>query len=119
MPVFAAQQDARGAVARAQNDFVTHTGQSVGFAFQAASEDILFDRVGESWNYGLPALWVFTGDQQALADWWEQQHPHSGRFLPAQYKPNLRVWQRNLQFETDTRMFNYHLTVPAPPDAGA
>lgn len=118
MPVFTAQDDAREAVTRAQNDFAGHAGRNIVFNFRTASDEVLFGQVGASWNYGLPALWVFTGDQQALGDWWGQQHRTSGRFLPAQYKPNLGCWQRNLQFETDTRVFNYHLTVPVPPGAG-
>jgi hypothetical protein len=77
-----------------------------------------------TWHYysgtmdtGTEDVWVFTGDQNALAEWW-RDFGDEFDVLPPQYKGPELGYQINLQYlAPHETWFNFHLSVPDPDGA--
>lgn len=66
---------------------------------------------------GTAETWEFTGDQEALTDWWKAFGANYS-VLPAQWKGPDKGYQINLIYTASGETwFNFHLTVPKPATA--
>lgn len=113
MPIFQSINDVQTAVLAAQNAYANAAQPGNVQVNLGATDTVLYNSVQGRDDFGLPAIWEFTGNVQALRAWWLGLHQNSGVFLPRQYKHGLGVYQVNLQYQQVGKpLFNYHVTVP-------
>jgi hypothetical protein len=109
--------DIREALIKANNRFESKTKGDFKQHFENGKEVvIIFNIVRNRWDYGPPAIYV--AHEKVIDElrelWTKELHPNSGTILPPEEKPHLG-WQVNFQYmTTNHRLFNFHVTVPAP-----
>jgi len=105
-------EDVTEAIIAANKKFEESIEGGVVQHFETASVNVMFERRGDRWDYGHPAMYKMdSGNIAKLVNWWKEVQP-TGEVLPRVWKDQLQCYEVNVQWVTSSgRMFNYHVAV--------
>ena len=105
-------EDVTEAIIAAVNNFENNIEGPIEQHFERASVNVMFERRGDRWDYGHPAMYKMDSSNiDKLATWWKEIYP-TGGVLPRVWKDQLQCYEVNVQWVTSSgRMFNYHVAV--------
>jgi hypothetical protein len=106
-------EEAQKAILAADEHFATRSeGKLPKQDIEGKEVNIIFERAGTRWDYGIPSMYVLDKKHlDDLEEWWKGLYPKTGKLLPPQHKGG-DAYQVNLQWESESgRLFNLHLSV--------